>query len=103
MKKFIIALSFILLIGCGHKIVKESECIAKPPLPSIELGRLIFPKFNGNISIDSESQSICLPIDNFIQVLDNNKNIEFYIKRCKLIKDTYESYYEIPQDIKEIK
>lgn len=89
-------------MGCPNKLVKEVECIAKPPLPPIELTPLIFPKFNGKLYIDDNSQSICLPIDSYIQVIDNNKNIEFYIKRCKLIKESYESYYVTPV-LKELK
>jgi len=101
LNKLIVVIMTLMMYGCGYRVVKETECIVKPTLPPIELGMLIFPKMYGELLIEPDTQSICLPIDNFIQVVDNNKNIEFYIKRCGLIKETYESYYGVtPKDKK---
>lgn len=83
------------LLGCQKNIELEQECIAKPPLPEIQLDRLIFPAMSGKLYLNVEEQLACLPIDDFIQTIDNNKQISAYIQRCNLIKDTYESYYGI--------
>lgn len=85
----------LILTACQKNIELEQECIAKPPLPEIQLDRLIFPKMSGKIYLNVEDQLVCLPLDDFIQTIDNNKQISSYIQRCNLIKDTYEDYYGI--------
>ena len=96
-KIIIIALLGIVLAGCGHNQPKPTVqyCPVPPELQLVPQGDLTLPAPSSKLVKPKDGEAyFVLTQDDFYLWLDNNKQLEEYIRDCRKRVELVREYYE---------